>query len=66
MAPGDDFVDLFPGTGIVKRAWVELSSLSSSATHELSSVDDVDASSLEDVDASSGAGGGATEGGPWV
>ena len=27
MLPGDELVDLFPGTGIVGRAWAELSSL---------------------------------------
>ena len=30
MAPGDELDDLFPGTGIIGRAWVELSRCSSS------------------------------------
>ena len=30
MLPGDELVDLFPGTGIVSRAWAELSTRSSS------------------------------------
>jgi len=25
MQPGDELVDLFPGTGVVTRAWAELS-----------------------------------------
>ena len=29
MVPGDELVDLFPGTGVVGRAWAELSSRSS-------------------------------------
>lgn len=32
MLPGDTLVDLFPGTGIVSRAWAELSSGPASAT----------------------------------
>jgi len=27
MAPGDELVDLFPGTGVIGRAWAELSSM---------------------------------------
>jgi hypothetical protein len=29
MLPGDELVDLFPGTGIVSRAWAELGRLPS-------------------------------------
>lgn len=43
MLPGDELVDVFPGTGVVSRAWRELSltpagdtSLRSPATHEVS------------------------------
>lgn len=32
MRPGDELIDLFPGTGIVSRAWGELSSRTSSDT----------------------------------
>jgi len=31
MLPGDELVDLFPGTGVVSRAWAELGRLPSSA-----------------------------------
>ena len=47
MQPGDDLVDLFPGTGIVGNAWAELSraaaddvAVSSSATPSLPGVAD--------------------------
>jgi hypothetical protein len=32
MVPGDDLVDLFPGSGIVSRAWAELSSRTSATS----------------------------------
>jgi hypothetical protein len=44
MLPGDDLEDLFPGTGIVSRAWAEVSHGSSSDT---SPVDDDDDASPE-------------------
>jgi hypothetical protein len=55
MLPGDELVDLFPGTGIVSRAWRELS-LRTSATdgriRYASLVDEGDTSLLQDDDAS--------------
>jgi hypothetical protein len=55
MLPGDELVDLFPGTGIVSRAWRELS-LRTRATDEriryASLVDEGDTSLLQDDNAS--------------
>lgn len=48
MLPGDTFVDLFPGTGIVSRAWVELSS-GAGATSLLEETTDASVEVLSDV-----------------
>ncbi len=49
MLPGDDLVDLFPGTGIVSRAWAELSSRSSATHPSRRSSSDTSAASTSDV-----------------
>ena len=57
MLPGDELVDLFPGTGIVGRAWAELSRSAERdgsqqcLDDESSSLQEDDASPLEQGDA---------------
>jgi len=51
MVPGDSLDDLFPGSGVVGRAWVEMSRRSS-ATDQASPVDERYVSPLEDRDVS--------------
>jgi hypothetical protein len=38
MRPGDELVDLFPGTGIVSRSWRELSSVAPAASDAVAGV----------------------------
>jgi hypothetical protein len=44
MRPGDELVDLFPGTGIISRAWAALSSAASADAPELSLLEHGDVS----------------------
>lgn len=58
MVQGDSFEDLFPGSGIVSRAWAEIASrkysrdASPRSRADASLVDEGDASPMEDVDPS--------------
>jgi hypothetical protein len=57
MLPGDELADLFPGTGIIGRAWAELSTRSSGDTSagaggDVSPVDELDTSPLQAGDVS--------------
>ncbi len=51
MLPGDELVDLFPGTGIVGRAWAELSRSAERDGTSMQYLDD-ESSSLQEGDAS--------------
>ena len=47
LRPGDELVDLYPGTGIVSRAWAELGRVSPEASSDVSPVDERDVSPLQ-------------------
>lgn len=54
LRPGDHFEDLFPGSGVVGRAWAELNRASLLEPGDASPLEDCDASHVDGVDASPG------------
>jgi hypothetical protein len=50
MSPGDSLDDLFPGTGVVTRAWRELSVAGAGRRFQASPLEEVDASLVDELD----------------